>query len=637
MKVDSSSPSGEGGAVGEGPADVVIRFAGDSGDGIQLLGGRFAKATALSGLDLATFPDFPAEIRAPAGTTYGVSAFQMRFGSERTRTSGDTADVLVALNPAALKVNLDRLKRGGVIIADQTAFASARNLKLAGYAENPLESGVLDGYRVLAFDITTQTLEVAKPLGLSQKEAMRNRNMWALGLVCWMFRQPVEATAEWLSAKFAKAPDLAGAAVATLKAGHAFGETAEISGDVAVTLEPRLKREPGTYRLVTGAEALSWGLAAGVQLAGLEMVLCSYPITPSSPVLHQLANMRGLGVSTFQAEDEIAAVSAALGASWAGRLGVTASSGPGVALKTETLGLAISAELPLIVVDTQRAGPSTGMPTKTEQSDLFIAVFGRNGDAPMPVVSASSPGDCFDAAIEAVRLAVKFMTPVFLMSDGYIANSAEPWRLPDLDALTPFPVEFHRDTEGFHPFRRDPDSLARVWAVPGTPGLEHRIGGIEKDYDSGHISYDPANHQRMTDTRMDKIARIAGAIPEQTPDSGGASGELAILAWGSTYGAVADAASRLRGQGRRVSHIHLRHLWPFPRNLTSLLGQFDHVLVPEMNTGQLLTLLRAQGLPRAEGLNKVTGQPFAVDEIMDAANRLLSERSRAGRAMESVL
>lgn len=628
MKVDSSSLPQEGGAAGEAAMDVVIRFAGDSGDGIQLLGGRFAKATALSGFDLATFPDFPAEIRAPAGTTYGVSAFQMRFGSQRTRTSGDTADVLVALNPAALKVNLDRLKRGGVIIADKTAF-SARNLKLAGYEQSPLETGELDGYRVLAFDITGQTLERAKPIGLSQKEAMRNRNMWALGLVCWMFQQPLHATADWLNAKFEKTPNLADAAVGALKAGHAFGETNEIPGEMAVTVAPRLKREPGTYRLVTGAEALSWGLAAGAQLAELPMTLCSYPITPSSPVLHHMAGMRNLGVTTFQAEDEIAAVGAALGASYAGQVGVTASSGPGVALKTETLGLAISAELPLIVVDTQRAGPSTGMPTKTEQSDLFVAVFGRNGDAPMPVVSASSPADCFEAAMEAVRLAVTYMTPVFLMSDGYIANSSEPWRLPDLDALTPFPVKYHQEKEGFHPFLRHPDTLARVWAVPGTPGLEHRIGGIEKDYETGHISYDPANHQRMTDIRAAKVARIADAIPEQTPDSGEKTGEVAIVAWGSTYGAVADAAARLRGRGRRVSHIHLRHLWPFPRNLEALLNGFDHVLVPEMNTGQLLAVLRAYACPRATGLNKVTGQPFAVDEITAAAERLTSRSEAA--------
>lgn len=604
-----------------GITDVVVRFAGDSGDGIQLLGGGFAISAAVSGLDLATFPDFPAEIRAPAGTTYGVSAFQIRLGAERARTSGDIADVLVAFNPAALKVNLQGLKKGGVIIADQTAF-NPRNLKLAGYAENPLTDGSLKDYSLHPMDISGQTLEVTKPLGLSQKEAMQNRNMWALGLVCWMFSQPLEKTIGKLERKFAKKPELGEAVVAALKAGHAFGETMELSGDIAVTIEPTLKRVPGTYRLVTGAEALSWGLAAGAQLAGLPMMLCSYPITPSSPVLHHLARMRELGVTTFQAEDEIAAACAALGASYAGQIGVTASSGPGVALKTETLGLAISTELPLVLVDTQRAGPSTGMPTKTEQSDLFIAVFGRNGDAPLPVLSASSPADCFDVAVEAIRLAVTYMTPVFLLSDGYIANSSEPWLLPDLDALKPFPVSLHRNPEGFHASLRNQETLARVWAVPGTPGLEHRIGGIEKDYESGHISYEPENHQLMTDTRKAKIDNIAVDIPEQAVDSGSESGDVALVAWGSTYGAVAEAAIRLRQRGLKVSHIHLRYIWPQPRNLAALLARFKTVLVPEMNTGQLLTLLRATACPEAEGLSKVTGQPFTVDEIVNKAASL---------------
>lgn len=599
-----------------GVTDAVVRFAGDSGDGIQLLGGGFANSAALSGLDLATFPDFPAEIRAPAGTTYGVSAFQIRLGAKRTRTSGDVADVLVAFNPAALKVNLQGLKKGGVIIADQTAF-TPRNLKLAGYTENPLTDESLSDYKLHPMDITGHTLEVTRPLGLTQKEAMQNRNMWALGLLCWMFHQSLEETIAKLTRKFAKKPNLAEAVVAALKAGHAFGETMELSGDIAVTIEPALKREPGTYRLVMGAEALSWGLVAGAQLAGLPMMLCSYPITPSSPVLHYLARMRELGITTFQAEDEIAAACAALGASYAGQIGVTASSGPGVALKTETLGLAVSTELPLVLVDTQRAGPSTGMPTKTEQSDLFIAVFGRNGDAPLPVVSASSPADCFDVAVEAVRLAVTYMTPVFLLSDGYIANSSEPWKLPDLEAMQRFPVAFHDQIDGFSASARDPETLARVWAVPGTPGLEHRIGGIEKDYQTGHISYDPANHQQMTDTRRAKIDRIADDIPEQSVDSGADSGDVALVAWGSTYGAVSEAAIRARQRGLKVSHIHLRYIWPLPRNLAALLARFKTVLVPEMNTGQLLTLLRATTRADAVGLSKVTGQPFTVDEIMN--------------------
>jgi 2-oxoglutarate ferredoxin oxidoreductase subunit alpha len=601
---------------------AVVRFAGDSGDGMQLTGSQFTQATALAGNDLATFPDFPAEIRAPEGTTFGVSAFQINFGARAIKTSGDALDVLVAMNPAALMVEVRNVRAGGLLIVDTGQFTE-RNLRKAGFAANPLADGRLAKYRVVEIDVSRLTLDAVKDCGISQREALRCRNFWTLGLVYWMYNRDRRPTIDWLNQKFAKRPEIARANAAALNAGHAFGETAEMSDELgAFTIDP-VKFEPGVYRTVTGSEALSWGLLAAAKLAGLKLVFASYPITPASTLLHTLAGLKEYGVTTFQAEDEISAVCTAIGASYAGALGVTSSSGPGVALKTEALGLAVGVELPLIVVNSQRAGPSTGMPTKTEQSDLFQAVFGRNADSPLVVLAACSPSDCFEVAIEAVRLATKYMTPVVLLSDGYIANAAEPWRLPDVDGLPPFPVKFRAEREGFHPFLRDPATLARPWAVPGTPGLEHRIGGLEKDYDTGHISYEPDNHQRMTLARAEKIARVVDDIPRQRVEDGGERGRLAVVGWGSTYGPISRAVSNARLAGLDVSHVHVRHVWPLPRNLGDLLRGFERVLVPEMNTGQMSTLLRSQYLLPVEGLNKVSGQPFKIAEIEDAVRARL--------------
>ena len=596
---------------------AVVRFAGDSGDGMQLTGGQFTLATALAGYDLATFPDFPAEIRAPAGTTYGVSAFQINFGHRKIDTAGDRPDVLVAMNPAALKVNLDDVESGGMLIVDVGAFTD-KNLRKARYDRNPLEDGSLDQYRVVEIDMSKRTLDALKDGDLSKKDALRCKNMWALGLVYWLFDRERQATVDWLTKKFDKHPEVADANVAALNAGHAYGETAEMAAEIPTYSVPPAELEPGLYRNITGTEALAWGLVAGTSLAELKLVFCSYPITPASGILHSLAGLKDYGVLTMQAEDEIAAACAAIGASYAGSLGVTSSSGPGIALKTEAIGLAIATELPLVVINSQRAGPSTGMPTKTEQSDLYQAVFGRNADSPLVVLAARSPADCFDCAIEAVRLAIKYMTPVILLSDGYLANASEPWAIPDVDALTPFPATFRKDPAGFHPFLRDEQTLARPWAVPGTPGLEHRVGGLEKDADSGNISYDPENHQRMTDLRAAKIAGVADDVPAQEVTQGEDKGGLAVVGWGSTYGPITRAVARVRADGLPVSQVHLRHIWPLPRNLHELLAGFDAILVPEMNNGQLRTLLRSEYLLPAEGLNKVTGKPFLIAEIESA-------------------
>ncbi|TAL04767.1 MAG: 2-oxoacid:acceptor oxidoreductase subunit alpha [Rhodospirillaceae bacterium] len=596
---------------------VVVRFAGDSGDGVQLLGGQFAQETALAGNSLATFPDFPAEIRAPTGTTYGVSAFQINFGSRVVKTAGDQPDVLVALNPAALKVNLSLVRKGGLVILDSGAFKE-KDIKRAGFNQDPRTDGTLKEYRVIEIDISAQALEVAKPFGVSQKEALRTKNLWTLGLVSWMYDREMASTQSYVARKFGEDDPVGKANAAALKAGHAYGETHEISGDISPAHFPSVKFEPGTYRLVSGAEALSWGLVAGAQLAGLELLLSSYPITPSSPILHNLAKLKQFGVSTFQAEDEIAACCAAIGASFGGKLGITASSGPGIALKTEAIGLAISTELPLVIVDTQRAGPSTGLPTKTEQSDLFIAVWGRNGDAPVPVIASRAPGDCYEVAIEAVRLATKYMTPVILLSDGYIANAAEPWKIPSIKDHAPFPVTFRTDAEGYQVYNRDPKTLARAWVKPGTPGMMHRIGGIEKDSVTGNISYEAANHQKMTDTRFAKIDGIANDIPEQTVEVGDTKGKLAVVGWGSTFGPINRAVHNMRAKGLDVSHIHIRHIWPLPRNLEALLKSYDKVLVAEMNNGQMLTLLRSQYVIDAKGLLKVSGQPLKIAEVENA-------------------
>jgi 2-oxoglutarate ferredoxin oxidoreductase subunit alpha len=602
------------------PESVVVRFAGDSGDGMQLTGGQFTLSTALAGNDLATFPDFPAEIRAPQGTLFGVSAFQINFGSREINTAGDAPDVLVAMNPAALKVNLAALKPGGLIIADTGAFTK-RNLDKAKYDTNPLEDDSLAKFDVLAFDITEKTIEAVKPFGLGNKDALRSKNMWTLGLALWMFDRPREPIHDWLRGKFKSKPEIADANIAALDAGHAYGETAELAGPLKQVHVDPVPSDPGLYRTVTGAEAVSLGLVAGARLAELPMFFGGYPITPASAILHHLARLKEFDVTTFQAEDEIAAICAAIGASYAGSLGVTSSSGPGIALKTEAIGLGIMTELPLVIVNSQRGGPSTGLPTKTEQSDLYQAVYGRNGDAPMPVVAASSPGDAFEVAIEACRIAVEYMTPVMLLTDGYIANAAEPWKVPDPSTFTPFPAKFldkPNDGENFLPYKRD-EKGARPWVKPGTPGLMHRIGGIEKHELTGNIDYSPDNHQRMTDLRKDKVEGIA--VPDQEVCLGETSGKLAVVGWGSTFGPIHRAVDNCRRKGLDVSHIHVRHIWPLPANLGELLKSFDHVLVPEMNTGQFKTVLRDQFLVDAEPLTKTSGQPFQIAELEAAIGK----------------
>lgn len=602
---------------------VVIRFAGDSGDGMQITGSEFMLETALAGNDLSTFPDYPAEIRAPAGTTFGVSAFQIHFGAREVMTAGDELDALIAMNPAALKVNLKDLKPGGILVCDVGTF-NPRNLTKAGYAENPLDEDSLNGYKLLKLDVTKLNAEAVKPFDLSAKEAVRCRNMWTLGLMLWMYGRDRHATVEWLERKFAKKPEIAKANVAAMNAGHAFGETAELAAP-SYSVAPA-SVAAGTYRTVTGTESLVWGLVAGAQAAALpRVVMASYPITPSSPVLHTLAGLKQFGVVTFQAEDEIAAMCAAIGAAYGGALAITSSSGPGIALKTEAIGLAVMTELPVIVINNQRGGPSTGLPTKTEQSDLYQAIYGRNGDTPLPVISTATPSDCFEVALEAVRIATRYMTPVLLLTDGYLANASEPWLIPDTAALPKFPVSFRTDPDGFQPYLRDPRTLGRVWAVPGTPGLEHRIGGIEKDYNTGHISYDDANHQKMTDVRAAKIDGIAADIPLQTVAVGEDHGSLAVVGWGSTYGPIHQAVRALRAEGHKVSHIHIRYLKPFPRNLGELLRKFDRVLVPEMNNGQLVTVLRSEYLVPAEKLTKVTGKPFKIGELVAAIQSRLEK------------
>ena len=593
---------------------VVVRFAGDSGDGMQLTGSNFTEATALYGNDLATFPDFPAEIRAPAGATFGVSAFQIFFGSQDVTTAGDDVDVLVAMNPAALITNLKDLIPGGLVIVDADSFTD-KNLTRAGYSENPLEDDSLDGYRVITVEISKQVLEAVKPFGLSHKFAVRCKNMWTLGLVMWLFDRDRSVTIENLKKKFAAKPEIADANIAAINAGHAYGETAELPTGIDVYKVPKADVAPGLYRNTTGSDALAFGLLAGGQLANLPITFASYPITPASSLLHALSQQKHFNVVTFQAEDEIAAVCAAVGASFAGSLGVTSSSGPGITLKGEAISLASSTELPLVIINTQRGGPSTGLPTKTEQSDFNQALYGRHADTMLPVISASSSVDCFDVAVEACRLAVQFMTPVILLSDGYMANASEPWLVPDITSYKSFTVSFETETKNFTPAKRDPETLARVWAKPGTPGLEHRIGGIEKDIDTGNISYDSENHQAMTDLRERKIENISEHIPEQTVSSGPERGKLVVVGWGSTYGAIHQAVRRCLQEKLDVAHIHVRYLNPLPRNLKVLLGQYENILVPEMNTGQFVNLLRSKFLFDAKAFNKVSGQPFKIREI----------------------
>ena len=601
---------------------VTIRFAGDSGDGMQLTGGRFTSETALFGNDLSTLPDFPAEIRAPAGSLPGVSGFQIHYADHDILTPGDAPQVLVAMNPAALRTNLNDLPPGGTLIVNSDAF-NDRNLQKAGYTANPLEDGTLDEYRVHEVPLTTLTLEAVKGSGLTNREAERSKNMFALGLMSWLYTRPTQGTIDFLEKKFAKRPEIADANTRAFKAGYAFGETAE--GFATQYEVAPAKLPPGTYRNITGNQALALGLvAAGVQ-SELPLFLSAYPITPASDILHDLARHKNFGIRTFQAEDEIAAVGAALGASFGGALGVCTSSGPGVILKQETIGLAVTLELPLLILDIQRAGPSTGMPTKPEQADLLAVMFGRNAEAPVPVVAASTPGGCFDAAIEAARIALKYRTPVFLLSDAYLANGSEPWLLPDVESLPDISTAFTTEPNvdgGFMPYQRDPETLARQWAIPGTPGLEHRIGGLEKEDVTGNVSYDPDNHDHMVRLRAQKVAGIAADIPElEVDDPDGAS--LLVLGWGGTYGPIQSAARRLRKDGRKVAHAHLTHLNPFPRNLGDVLARYDRVLVPEMNLGQLLKLVRAEFLVDAVGYNRVRGLPFRSDELAEAIEAML--------------
>lgn len=615
------------------PERVVVRFAGDSGDGVQVLGAEFAKSAALSGHDLITFPDFPAEIRAPVGTTFGVSAFQIQFGGPKVLTPGDTIDALIAFNPAALKTNLTDLRDGGLIILDEGAFTK-RNLTKAGYEESPLEDGSLAAYQLLKIDIAKRCGEAVADTGASKKEADRAKNFWALGLTFWMFDRKRAATQEWIAQKFAKKPEVAAANLAALNAGHAFGETMEIGRDV-VGQPLEASFEPGLYRSITGIDAMAKGLAAAACCAGIKLAYCSYPITPASGLLHALAKLRSKGVVTFQAEDEIAAAAAAIGASYGGALGVTGSSGPGIALKSEALSLAIATELPLVVVNVQRAGPSTGMPTKAEQADLAMSLYGRHGEAPCAVLAPATPAECFQAMIDAASIAIRYMTPVIVLADGYIANAAEPWRIPDVSELPEINPAFRTDPEGFQPFTRDEETLARPWVKPGTPELHHRIGGIEKADGSGHISYDPDNHQTMTDLRAEKIARIAEILPPVKVERGVERGKVAVVGWGSTYGALNAAVKELLAEGLEVAHIHLRNIAPLAPGLEELLRGFDHVLVAEMNGGQLRRLLRSEFLIPAEGVNQMTGKPFKVRTVkaaIRAAADKTAEKDKGGVA-----
>jgi 2-oxoglutarate ferredoxin oxidoreductase subunit alpha len=598
---------------------VVIRFAGDSGDGMQLTGGRFTTETAMTGNDLATFPDFPAEIRAPAGSLPGVSGFQLHFADHDILTPGDRPDVLVVMNPAALKTNIGDLPKGGTLIVDTDAFTD-RNLKKAGYETNPIEDGSLEGFQVHAVQLTAMTVGALKDIeGVTAREAERAKNMFALGLMSWLYGRPTESTTTYIEKKFAKRPEIAAANLKAFNTGYAFGETSEA---FAVQYEVKAaKLPPGQYRQITGNTALAWGLLAASKLSGLDLFLGAYPITPASAILEELAKHKAFGVRTFQAEDEIAAAGAALGAAFGGALGVTTSAGPGIVLKSETIGLAIAMELPMVIVDVQRAGPSTGMPTKPEQGDLLMVLFGRNGESPVPVLAAGTPGDCFYAAIEAARIALTYRTPVYLLSDAYLANGAEPWLVPDIASLEKIDVEFAQaDGSEFLPYQRDPDTLARPWAIPGTKGLEHRIGGLEKANVTGNISYDPDNHDLMTQLRAQKVAGIK--VPDQIVDHQEGA-DVLVLSWGGTFGPVHAGVRRARAGGGKVAHAHLRWLSPFPANLGDVLKSYDRVLIPEMNLGQLLQLVRAKYLVDAVGYNRVSGKPFKAGDIHDAVQALL--------------
>jgi 2-oxoglutarate ferredoxin oxidoreductase subunit alpha len=603
---------------------VIVRFAGDSGDGMQLTGDRFTSETALLGNDISTYPDFPAEIRAPAGSLPGVSGFQLHFADHDILTPGDAPNVLVAMNPAALRTNIGDLPKGGTLIVNTDAFAE-RNLTKAGYVDNPLTDGSLNEFQVHEVPLTTMTLEAVKEIDVTKREAERAKNMFALGLMTWLYNRPTEGTIEFVRRKFAKLPAIAEANVKAFNAGYAFGETTE---GFAVSYEVKpAPLKPGTYRNITGNQAISYGLIAASVQSGLPLFLGAYPITPASSILEELAKHKNFGVRTFQAEDEIAAVGAALGAAFGGALGVSTSAGPGVVLKQETIGLAVALELPLLILDIQRGGPSTGLPTKPEQADLLMAMFGRNSESPIPVIAASTPGQCFEAALEAARIAIKYRTPVFLLSDAYLANGSEPWLLPDVSTLPTIDPGFATEAnheDGFMPYLRDQKTLARPWAIPGTPGLEHRIGGLEKQDVTGNVSYDPDNHDLMVRLRAQKVAAIASDIPPLEVE-GDTDADLLVVSWGGTYGSVAAAVRRVRKRKQKVAHAHMHHLNPFPRNTGEVLRAYKQVLVPELNLGQLLKLLRAEFLVDAVGYNRVTGKPFRADELETAMLSVLEE------------
>ncbi|HEY9232941.1 MAG TPA: 2-oxoacid:acceptor oxidoreductase subunit alpha [Blastocatellia bacterium] len=602
---------------------VTIRFAGDSGDGMQLTGTQFTNTSAIVGNDISTLPDFPAEIRAPAGSLPGVSGFQLNFSSRDIRTPGDQPNVLVAMNPAALKVNLEDLEDGGTIIVNTDEF-NKENLKKANYDANPLEDDTLKGYRVHRLPITTVNIRALQEAGvkLSRKEMDRCKNFFALGLLYWLYDRPMEPTLEWISAKFKKNPEIVRANEVALKTGYNFADTTEV-----FTTHYKVRKAviaPGKYRKITGNEATAIGFITAAELTGRPLFYGSYPITPASDILHELSRHKNFGVKTFQAEDEIAAMCSAVGASFTGHLALTGTSGPGLALKSEAIGLAVVTELPVVIIDVQRGGPSTGLPTKTEQADLLQAMFGRNGECPVAIVAAATPADCFDMAVEAFRIAVRHMLPVIYLTDGYLGNGAEPWRLPNMDDLPKFGVEFTTQAEGFQPYLRNPETLARNWAIPGTPGLEHRIGGLEKADITGNVSYDPENHMHMVLTRAEKVARIADDIPELEV-YGESAGRLLVVGWGSTYGAITSAVEEIQRRGQAVSSIHLRHLNPFPRNLGEILGRFDRVLVPELNMGQLCMLLRAKFLVPAISYPKVKGKPFKISELLAKMNEVYED------------
>jgi 2-oxoglutarate/2-oxoacid ferredoxin oxidoreductase subunit alpha len=605
--------------------DVVIKFAGDSGDGMQLTGSQFTNNTALMGIDLATFPDFPAEIRAPQGTLPGVSGYQLRFSSDRVFTPGDACDVLVAMNAAALKVNLTALKKGGKIIANTDGF-DAKNLRLANYpeGENPLENGSLGNYEVIKMDVTKMTREALKDITLGMKEKDRAKNMFVLGFLYWMYNRDMNNTISFLTEKFGKKPEILESNIKVIQAGYNYGDTTE-TFTTTYKVE-KAKMDPGSYRSIMGNQAVAYGLIAASQKSGLPLFLGSYPITPASDILHDLSKYKNFGVRTFQAEDEIAAITSAIGAAYGGSLAVTTSSGPGIALKGEAMGLAVMLEIPLIIINIQRGGPSTGLPTKTEQSDLMQAYYGRNGECPMPIISASTPGDCFDAVYEAVRISVQHMTPVIFLSDGYIANGAEPWKYPKADDLAPIPVKFKTELghgeEKFQPYLRD-EKLARPWAVPGTAGLEHRIGGLEKQNITGNVNYEPENHQLMVKIRQEKVDKIADYIPEQKLDSGPDKGKILVLGWGSTYGAIKSAVSEIQAKGYAVSHAHLRYIRPFPKNLGDIIKNFDTVLIPEINNGQLIKIIRDIYMVDAKGYNKIMGVPITKTELVMKLEEML--------------